>query len=253
MNESDADSDLPEFTTAPPPPSAAETVAEMCRRSGRSATPIRSSFVQQPPGSQDRPSVLADFVTRGDRRGLEALLLVLTVASSEPYDVRFESRVWARALEIRAVDHATAVSKVWSRLADRNLITRERVRRRARITPLREDGSGQPYARPVGADGDTYFNLDHAYWTQWRDHLSLSGLAMLLVSLHAKPGFELPFERVPEWYGFSADTAQTGMSELRRHGLVSVTKTYRVAPLSPTGSVEVRRYQVQPPFRAGDA
>lgn len=248
-----ADHDAPETTVPPPPPTAAETVAEMCRRSGRAATPIRSSFVQQPPGSNERPSVLADFVRRGDRRGLEALLLVLTMASAEPYDVRLESRVWARALNIDAKDHSTAVSKVWTRLAERDLIERERVRRWAEITPLREDGSGEPYTRPTGADGDVFFNLDHAFWVTWREKLSTAGLSMLLVSLHSPPGFELPFERVPEWYGFSSDTAQAGMAELIGHDLLSLAVAYRAEPLSPTGAVEVRRYRVRPPFRTAGA
>jgi hypothetical protein len=74
---------------------------------------------------------------------------------------------------------------------------------------------------------------------------------MLLVALHEKAGFTLPFSRMQEWYGFSEDTAQSGMAELQRLGLATSTTRFRAEPLSPTGSVEVRRYYLQPPFGHG--
>ncbi|SFL78757.1 hypothetical protein SAMN05192584_12726 [Streptomyces pini] len=44
---------------------------------------------------------------------------------------------------------------------------------------------------------------------------------MLLIALNQrKIEFTLPQERMPEWYGISADTAGKGINELRRHGIL---------------------------------
>jgi hypothetical protein len=45
---------------------------------------------------------------------------------------------------------------------------------------------------------------------------------MLPVALHERPGIELVSERVPDWYGWSADTAKRGMKTLERHGLIEI-------------------------------
>jgi hypothetical protein len=39
---------------------------------------------------------------------------------------------------------------------------------------------------------------------------------MLLVALHEKNNLELPAERVPEWYGWSADTSERGLATLEQ-------------------------------------
>ncbi len=44
--------------------------------------------------------------------------------------------------------------------------------------------------------------------------LSLPGKAVLLIAHSLRPGFALPVEKAPEWYGISADTAQRGLAEL---------------------------------------
>jgi hypothetical protein len=71
---------------------------------------------------------------------------------------------------------------------------------------------------------------------------------MLLVALHEKPNFELPTERVPEWYGWSADTAERGLATLERLGLVTRTTRLKKAPLSPTGQTKVNRYLLHEPL-----
>ena len=71
---------------------------------------------------------------------------------------------------------------------------------------------------------------------------------MLLVALHAKNNFELPAERVPEWYGWSADTAERGLATLEQLGLLTHITRLKKAPLSPTGLTKVNRYLLHPPF-----
>jgi hypothetical protein len=71
---------------------------------------------------------------------------------------------------------------------------------------------------------------------------------MLLVALHEKPGFELPTEKMPQWYGWSADTAERGFKELRDAGILQVDPCYKKAPLAPEGVTRVNRYTVLAPF-----
>ena len=58
----------------------------------------------------------------------------------------------------------------------------------------------------------------------WAEELSLPAIAMLLVALHEKPNFPLATEHMPHWYGWSADTAERGLAELAKLGLLKVGK-----------------------------
>lgn len=119
---------------------------------------------------------------------------------------------------------------------DRKLIARERSgrARKITITLLRPDGTGDAYTRPGRDNSDRFLKLSNAYWTQgWYRKLDLPGTAMLLVALHEKPGFELVTERVPDWYGWSADTAERGLERLQDLGLITVAKRTKKAPLAP--------------------
>jgi len=87
--------------------------------------------------------------------------------------------------------------------------------RKIRVTLLREDGSGQPYTRPGKGNTDRFLRLSHRFWLDgWYEKVDLPATAMLLVALHEKLNFELPTERVPDWYGWSADTAERGLATL---------------------------------------
>lgn len=114
---------------------------------------------------------------------------------------------------------------------------------------LREDGSRQPYTRPDGkTKADRFVKLSNSFWLDgWCDQLRLPGIAMLLVALHEKPGFTLPTEKVPQWYGWSADTAERGLAELVDHDLLYKTSRRRKEPLSPSGWGVVNHYYLQPP------
>jgi hypothetical protein len=146
---------------------------------------------------------------------------------------------------------ASAVSKILTRLEQRTLITRQRHgrQRKIRVTLLREDGSGQPYTRPGKDNPDRFLRLPHSFWRDgWHERLDLPATAMLLVALHEKNNFELPAERVPEWYGWSADTAERGLATLEHHGLITRTTRLKKTPLSPTGQTKVNRYLLREPF-----
>lgn len=241
------------------PANEVETRAALLERTGRTFTPINRLFVQAPPGTSPRHGKLAEFVRGRDRRGLLAYLLVIGVNSSgdseQGWSTTLPIQVWARAFDttLHATDAsaATAVSKVLTRLEKRVLIARARSgrERKIQVTLLREDGSGQPYTRPGKGNSDRFLKLPHEFWTEgWYDRLDLPALAMLLVALHEKPGFQLPTEYVPEWYGWSPDTAERGFATLRELGLLRVDTRLVKAPLSPSGRARVNKYYLQGPF-----
>ncbi len=166
--------------------------------------------------------------------------------------------VWARALY--TVSTATgpaaksAATKILSRLVERGLIERRHggKGRKVTVTLLAADGKGAPYVRPNGKTIEGRFlKLNHAFWLEeWDQQLKLSEIAMLLVALHEKPDFTLPTERMPSWYGWSADTAERGFRGLAEHGLLEIRKQTVTDALSPSGLTESNRYSLLAPFDA---
>lgn len=219
-----------------------ETVAELLKTAGRNgpdaAAPVRRLFVQR--GSQSAPEagLLAAFVRNGDQRGLDLFLLLKATASSPPFDSHRSAAVWARAL-LHSSPSASpqTVSKIWKRLEGLKLVRRGRHGRLANVTLLCEDGSGRPYVHPAD-DNEAYLQVPVAYWLSdenWCSTLSLPAKAVMLIGLSLPPGFVLPVERVPEWYGISADSAQRGISELEKRSVLQRHRTKRKAPLAPLG------------------
>ncbi|XVV12654.1 hypothetical protein ACQP2X_49090 [Actinoplanes sp. CA-131856] len=168
-----------------------------------------------------------------------------------------DSRVWARAFG--TTEHATdgsavtAVVRILDRLQKRRLITWKRVRPRSpdiTVTLLKEDGSGDPYTRPGRSNTDAFINLPFGFWyDEWDQKLSLPATAMLLVLSAEYRSTALPSGRVHDWYGWSADTAERGFDDLATCGLLSIQKTARTAPNSPTGWTVENRYALQQPFK----
>ncbi len=249
--------------SAPLPATAAETRQFLIERSRRSFTPIGKAFIQNPDNTAAiRSAPLADFVRRGDKRGLIALLLHTIISSGgaddDDWSYSLHLQVWARALDTVATadgpSATSAATKILSRLVDRQLIEWHRTgrERKVTVTLLSADGTGRPYARPKGgSSGDRFVRLSHRFWIdRWDQRLTLPAIAMLLLALHEKPGFTLPTEKVPDWYGWSADTAERGLSELEDHGLVRISNEAYTNPLSPTGLSSRNVYTVLPPFDA---
>lgn len=240
------------------PADEAATRAHLLQRArGLSSVPIPSRLVQDPdPKANPRAGLLATFVKNGDLRGLRAYLFILAVTSSgeSEWSTALRLGVWARVFDATVSadprSAATSTSKILRRLSDRKLILRERAGRdrKVKVTLLNPDGSGAPYEAVDGRE-EKYFRLHQRFWTDrlYAD-LDLPATAMLLVALHAKPVFELPAEWVPQWYGWSADTAERGLKRLEDLGLIAKKQRVKAAPLSPTGATIVNVYALTGPF-----
>lgn len=237
----------------------AETREVLLSRSARDFAPIRRAFVQKKRGETDRSGPLAEFVSNGDVRGLRAYLFIIAITSAPStesgWSTTLPGGVWARAFgtteKATPASARTAVTKVLKRLQARNLITYERPGGTwdVQVTLLCEDGSGQPYTRPGNQNSDSYLKIPFELWrTGLIDDLGLPALAMLLTASCEPRSFELPTERMKDWYGWSPDTAERGFRELANEGVLQVHKTYVTAPLSPTGTAEVNRYMLLDPF-----
>jgi len=238
--------------STPPIASQDETLRAILDESGRpDKVPLRDGFVQGGERGKPHPGPLAEIVSRGRSRALDQYLLAVAWASAAPWDVRKDSRIWARALGMSSeASGRSAVSRNWTFLANLKLIEVERSQRLARVTLLREDGSGRPYrAHPAGDRSPRYLTLPFAYWTEgYSTSLSLPAKAILLIARHLTDGFTLPAERAHDWYGISETTARAGLRELREKDLLSARKQQRKAPLAPNGYTTVNYYTLRKPF-----
>lgn len=225
------------------------TVVDLLAQSKRGIVPIAKTFVQQGRAKMTKPGPLHLFVGGHDERGLDAYLFVHALASAHPWNCDYPSGTWVRALgladDAELASAKSAVSKVMKRLADRGLVQRSRVGRTSSITLLKEDGSGGPYEHPHSR-GENWLQLPYAYWTEHHyESLTLPAKTMLLVALSLPDRFPLPYERCPQWYGISADTAERGLKELTAKGLLDVAQEWIINHRSDTGWVEQRRYTLE--------
>jgi hypothetical protein len=238
-----------------PKPTGDETRVHLLERAHRPTVPIRKTFVQKPPGANPRHGPLSSFVRGGDLRGLRAYLITIAATSAENDDgwtTEFDSAVWGRLFDahLYASDQAarTAAARILDRLEQRNLIrcSRKRGSRKIAVTLLREDASGAPYTRPNGKTSvDRFLRLPRAFWTRGFDSkIDFPGLVMLLAVAAEKPWSSFPAEKMDEWYGWSSDTTLRGFQKLMELQLVERRKSYKKAPLSPSGSTVVYQYQL---------
>ncbi|WEV58814.1 hypothetical protein OZX67_08485 [Bifidobacterium sp. ESL0728] len=269
-------------TTSPAPYDWRKTRKAILDRSHRKFVPISHAFIQAPKGSKSRKGPLASLVSSGNVRLLNAYLLIVAITShvdpNGEWTTALPLQTWARIFGLNMVkDPAsesggrqavtvesgkTATTRIFRRLKELKLIETERIgkgqNRAVKIRLLREDGSGAPYTRPERS----YIRLSYALWpndgksnqtgTQQTqnviENIKMPGLAMLLVFLKEKQPCQLPIEHMPEWYGWSSDTAQRGINELIHLGILGKTQKIIERPLSPTGYTKVNEYTILPPF-----
>jgi hypothetical protein len=225
------------------------TVEAFLDASLRDHLPLAHDFVQRR-SKQDKgvPGPLSKFVSAHHERALQQYLLAHAAASGGNWDIAYESRVWVRALGLSEthLSARNAISRNWRWLEEQaKLIKRSRTGRLSRITLLRDDGSGRSYKHPAGLNL-RYLQLPYSFWREeWHRKLGLASIAVLLISLHMKPGwFELSAERVPEWYGISVSTFEKGVQGLRGHDLIERQRNQIAAPLSPLGYTYRHSYRL---------
>ncbi|MCD4850631.1 hypothetical protein LN996_07395 [Arthrobacter sp. AK01] len=232
-----------------------KTIEHMLEQSRRTVgVQIRRDFVQTGPQNQPVPGLLSTLVRTHNERALDLYLLHRLCAVSDPWDVKKPSTLWGRALGLSSEGNNTnyasdTVSKLWGKLVDLKLVERTRESRMAKITTLHEKGTGDPYTQPLPRK-ESYFNLPLEYWSEgWYRELSFAAKATLLITSSLQPGFYLPQEFGPKWYGISADTLNTGLGELQEKNLLD----HAYFPREDWGTVSVtvreRRYSLQPPFK----
>jgi hypothetical protein len=219
------------------------------RLSARGYTQIRHVFVQLPDREQSRVSVVGPMLHGRKHRALLLYLLLLTAwpwlrERREP----LEADVWIRALTASDVSDtpnattwsASTLSRAWADLTELKLVVKKREGRLLRVTPRRED-AGTDYELPGGRSDrwNAYFALPDAFWSEgWFAKLSLPALVMLLVVVketNAKDEAWLTYDNCDEWYGVKAKSAQKGITELIKHGLLHCRSEPIKAPLSQTG------------------
>lgn len=230
------------------PPTPADTRATLLARCKRDHVPIRRSFLQlTAKGGGAGP--LAEFIQARRETAFDLYNIFHASACGGAFDTRLHARVWARALGLQETEHAASlISRNWRWLEEQRLVTKRRDRRVLNVTLLREDGSGAPYTHP-GTAGN-YFKLPHTYWLQgWCDILDFPAKVTLFILLSRQPGSDLPQERMPDWYGISADTIGRGLKSLREHGVLHDRTVKKQAPLSPIGFSWDKRYTLLGPFK----
>lgn len=225
----------------------------------REYCPVRNSFVQRLPGSGDRSSSLASFVTNRQERALDAILTTYALQPVLSEDDPLPLGAWANILSTRKPCGITTVSRVFRVLEDMKLVTRKRRGHMSIITPLREDGSGEPWSKPgllqpdSSSESDGYFTIPHEYWTEgYIDRLRLPGKAMLLIMLketQGKPPFEMAVDRAQKWYGISERTAERGYAELNAEKLLDIHIQREASPRLPKGVLRERYHRaLRDPF-----
>ncbi|PDQ36561.1 MAG: hypothetical protein B5766_00095 [Candidatus Lumbricidophila eiseniae] len=244
--------DLETATTTPE-----ETRTEFTRLSARGYTQLRHVLVQLPDRGGPRASTLARMLHERKHR---PLLLYIMLLTCWPWlkDRRdpLEGSVWIRALTAKGAPtwSPSTLSRSWAELVDLGLIDKgEREGRLIRPVPRREDCAAD-YELPSGRRDrwNMYFALPDQFWTEELfAKLPLPALVMLLLvakETNGKDEVWLTYENAEEWYGIKPKSAQNGLTELQKLGLLHRRAEVVKAPLAPHGRTVRMWYSLTGPF-----
>jgi len=239
----------------PSRPERGELLASMLDQTARGGVPIRRAFLQRSQAVDGtRASALASLVRARDEAALDAYLLIHAMASSSaPFRTWFPVSTWAQVAGFDLYASPEAAKARWSKIATKltrlNLVRRERSGNRMNYWLLNESGNGEDYLRPRRLSHGSWFSIPHTYWTEGYDQsLNLAEKTMLLIALDQPDGSRLPYDQMPQWYGISAKTAERGLTSLVKKSFLEVEATMQIAPKSPTGWTEIRRYTALGPW-----
>jgi hypothetical protein len=213
-----------DFPVPPPqddePATPESTRADLLSDQVRRGPAIRSAFIQERGGAR-APGPLHLFVRERRLFALQLYLLLHCIARGKPWDATLPASTWARALDKTNAGAEGTVSRSWAWLTENNLVRTDRQFRKVQAFLLKEDGSGDEYAR-----SKDFFYFPLAFFREgWHTKLDLPGTAVLLIALNKSrthAWFEVRTEKESSWYGISADTLQRGLDELRDAELLHI-------------------------------
>jgi hypothetical protein len=211
-----------------------EHAAEINRSAAkRRGVPIRSAFARDL--TEEKSAPMARLIAIGGRGGEVLLKLYIALiwrSSKAPFTTTASARKLAELLALPnpTLNGARRVQEALKTLAENRLITIEHRRGEpSLVTLLREDGSGQNYAPPLGGKDDHYFKIPTEMWTAGQfQRLSAPALAMLIAVLseQREPGASVWWSTTlfPARFGISPATRARGTRELQSLGLLVVTR-----------------------------
>ena len=214
---------------------------------------LRKVFVQQPNTTGSRPSILGSMVNNRQETALRLLLLALALEALK--DEMLPPRRWTEILNTAHPCSPDQFTRALEQLEERKLLQRTGTNRLIGLTPLLENGSGNAYTSPTAAGADVgkgFFIIPNQAWTTGLiDNLRLPGLAMLLVTLHdthQRPSFQVPLDKMPDWYGISERTAERGYNELLAQNVLLTRVQMVAAPRTPSGLRPITHRALADPY-----
>ncbi|MEU0985921.1 hypothetical protein [Streptomyces sp. NPDC005953] len=243
-----------------PPLTQDETIEWLLNRSQRTnrSVPIRRAFVQdteEGPVLHQKPGPLSQLMRH--ERALDLLLIMYAVTSGRDFGVTERAETWGRASGASfAVDGtaSAAVSRLWRKLEDLQLIKRSFEGRFLKVTKMLEDGSGADYTRPSGSETsrkEVYFQLPYLYWGEGlHKRLNLPAKAVMLIGMSLrKAKFPLVPETYEQWYGISQATLRRGVDQLIKAQLLDeVDEELFITGETRTGRGKRTLYAFRPPY-----
>jgi DNA-binding HxlR family transcriptional regulator len=235
-----------------------DTRAEFTRLSARGYTQLRHVLVQLPDRDGPRASTLARMLHERKHRPLLLYIMLLT-CWPWLHDRRdpLEGAVWIRALTAKGAPtwSPSTLSRSWAELVELGLVDKrdKREGRLIRPFPRREDGDAD-YELPAGRRDrwNAYFSLPDQFWTEELfAKLSLPALVMLLLVAKETQGKDevwLTYDKAEEWYGIKPKSAQNGLTELQRLGILHRRTEVVKAPLAAHGRTVRMWYSLTGPY-----
>lgn len=240
----------------------ADTIELLLKQSKRrgEAVPVRRAFVQDTENAValvTKPGPLHKLVRH--EKALDLLLLLYMVTSGGDFGAVERAETWGRATGLTFQHDGSAgstVSRLWNRLAKLNLVERGTKGRLAKVTKLLEDGSGDPYTVPSGAEKgtrkDVYFRIPFEYWRNGlHTRLDLAGKVVMLIGMSLRdPSFSLPQTGTfAGYYGISEATLRRGIATLIRENVITKTGVEPYATNETVTGIGTRTlYAFEPPY-----
>jgi hypothetical protein len=198
---------------------------------------VRNSFVRSKDGKTAPPLSLFAGTQGGAEVALKLYLAILWISAAKPYATNFEAADWALILDLPDPDRkgAARVRRALTKLKKQKLIVKEHIpkQRANQITPLKEDGSGDPYAPPkANKEDDHYFAIPNELWRKGHiQRMSTAALTMLLIVLEEQRREKYKKQwwtqkKFDDHFHISKDTRAKGTKELVDRGLIKTEFRY---------------------------